>query len=410
MDGGKEDMDWVQETMDGFSGPSVIRCLQKQRAAAPHGSARVIRCLQKQRDKLPPMCCATGKRRRPGPSMGSAARNPLAPVVPAPVITAASRARDKLPPMVLPEDYISSPSNPLPPDAEGPSCPHGSARVIRCLQKQRDKLPPMGRRVSAASISRDKIPPMLVLSSNPLPPEDRVKLPPICSARVFRCPPEAEGQASPHGSARVIRCLQKQRDKLPPMCWFCPSNPLPPEAEGQAAPHGSARVIRCLQKQRDKLSPMCRATFFDEEVRFSHNIDFQYPMKKACEREIDDFCAAVPHGDATVIRCLQDNQFVKDFSKACKEQVRQYEMGTNQPHALVMRGLQPGMEDFSKACKEQVRQYEMRGSTGLRSLSTRLKCARLTIETQCHCMIAKVSARGEVCDSTVPQCLTKKMG
>lgn len=50
---------------------------------------------------------------------------------------------------------------------------------------------------------------------------------------------------------------------------------------------------------------VCRATLFNEEARFSENIDFQYPMKQACMREIDRFCKDVPHGQARVIRCLQ---------------------------------------------------------------------------------------------------------
>lgn len=50
---------------------------------------------------------------------------------------------------------------------------------------------------------------------------------------------------------------------------------------------------------------MCRATLFDEEVRFSENIDFQYPMKSACTKEIQRFCKDIPHGNARVIRCLQ---------------------------------------------------------------------------------------------------------
>ncbi len=70
-------------------------------------------------------------------------------------------------------------------------------------------------------------------------------------------------------------------------------------------PPGSARVIRCLQNNRDKLAVRCRAVLFDEEVRFSENIDFQYPMKQACEKEMSVFCKGVPHGNARMIRCLQ---------------------------------------------------------------------------------------------------------
>jgi Golgi apparatus protein 1 len=65
---------------------------------------------------------------------------------------------------------------------------------------------------------------------------------------------------------------------------------------------GSARVIRCLQRNRDKLNGICRAVMFEEEVRFSENIDFMYPMKQACNNEIEKFCQDVPHGNARVIR------------------------------------------------------------------------------------------------------------
>jgi hypothetical protein len=78
---------------------------------------------------------------------------------------------------------------------------------------------------------------------------------------------------------------------------------------------GNARVIRCLSTQRDKLTPTCRATLFDEEVRFSENIDFQYPMKTKCLRELDMFCKEVPHGNARAIRCLQEHKDEKDFGE-----------------------------------------------------------------------------------------------
>lgn len=68
---------------------------------------------------------------------------------------------------------------------------------------------------------------------------------------------------------------------------------------------GSARVLRCLQDTRESLSFECRATLFDEEVRMSESLDFQYPMKKACAAELKQFCADVPAGNAKQIRCLQ---------------------------------------------------------------------------------------------------------
>lgn len=42
-----------------------------------------------------------------------------------------------------------------------------------------------------------------------------------------------------------------------------------------------------------------------QEVKFSENIDFQFPMREACTTEVAAFCKDVPSGEARVIRCLQ---------------------------------------------------------------------------------------------------------
>ena len=38
--------------------------------------------------------------------------------------------------------------------------------------------------------------------------------------------------------------------------------------------------------RRQELSYECKATLFDQEVRMAENIDFQFPMKKACRQDI----------------------------------------------------------------------------------------------------------------------------
>ncbi|GFH23194.1 uncharacterized protein HaLaN_20773, partial [Haematococcus lacustris] len=113
---------------------------------------------------------------------------------------------------------------------------------------------------------------------------------------------------------------------------------------------GSARVIRCLTNQRDKLSPVCRATLFDEEVRFSENIDFQYPMKEACRSELTKFCKDVPHGNARAIRCLQDNKNKKEFGKACKEELMAYEAEISKDYRLNYRLKKNCESDVKKIC------------------------------------------------------------
>ena len=67
---------------------------------------------------------------------------------------------------------------------------------------------------------------------------------------------------------------------------------------------GSARVIRCLQDNREELSYECRATLFDAEVRMAEDIDFKYPMKRACSSELTTMCPGIEHGDARLIRYI----------------------------------------------------------------------------------------------------------
>ncbi len=65
---------------------------------------------------------------------------------------------------------------------------------------------------------------------------------------------------------------------------------------------GSARVIRCLQDNRNSLDQKCAAALFDHEVKMAEDIDFKYPMKRACAWEINSFCKDVPHGHARIVR------------------------------------------------------------------------------------------------------------
>uniref|UniRef100_A0A061QLM5 Golgi apparatus protein 1 n=1 Tax=Tetraselmis sp. GSL018 TaxID=582737 RepID=A0A061QLM5_9CHLO len=100
---------------------------------------------------------------------------------------------------------------------------------------------------------------------------------------------------------------------------------------------GSAAVIRCLQDQRESLSYECRATLFDQEVRMSENIDFQYPLKKACKSELQEFCGDVPHGHARAIKCLQQSLSKSGMSEKCRSEVTRFENRENQDYRLNYR-------------------------------------------------------------------------
>ncbi|KAL6765630.1 hypothetical protein V8C86DRAFT_2455912 [Haematococcus lacustris] len=118
-------------------------------------------------------------------------------------------------------------------------------------------------------------------------------------------------------------------------------------------PPGSARVIRCLMEARGRLSAHCKAVLFDEEVRFSSNIDFQYPMKKACTAEMSRFCKDVAHGDAQMIRCLQQNKHQQVFSKACREEVQLFEQEATSDYRLNARLATACVKDISQLCPGQ---------------------------------------------------------
>lgn len=88
---------------------------------------------------------------------------------------------------------------------------------------------------------------------------------------------------------------------------------------------GSARVWACLQRMRSKLSSDCKLALFDSEVSAAESIDFQYPLKTACHREMSHFCRKIPHEHGKVIRCLQENEMHALFSEECRDELRQHD-------------------------------------------------------------------------------------
>lgn len=134
---------------------------------------------------------------------------------------------------------------------------------------------------------------------------------------------------------------------------------------------GSARVIRCLSNQRDKLSDACRARLFDEEVRFSANIDFQVPMQNKCAKEMERFCNGVAHGDARVIRCLQDSKSKPDFGAACRKEVEAYEAKAAQDYRFNHRLTSACEKDIAAVCRDAcaATQGNLCGGTMLRCLT-----------------------------------------
>jgi len=61
----------------------------------------------------------------------------------------------------------------------------------------------------------------------------------------------------------------------------------------------------------------------------AEDIDFKYPMKRACTAEIGRFCGGVEHGHARVIRCLQDHVDEPDMASECKEEITRDQIRSN---------------------------------------------------------------------------------
>eukprot|EP00798_Chlamydomonas_sp_ICE-L_P019058 gene19058-25661_t len=129
------------------------------------------------------------------------------------------------------------------------------------------------------------------------------------------------------GSARVIRCLQDHRTSLQATC---PAALFDHE--------GSARVIRCLQDHRTTLQGTCAAALFDHEVSMAEDIDFKYPLKKACAWEISSLC-------------LEENLDNDDMSPDCKTEVMKDMNRMAKDFRLNYRLTSTCAEDVSRMCQ-----------------------------------------------------------
>ncbi|GBF94315.1 hypothetical protein Rsub_06937 [Raphidocelis subcapitata] len=183
---------------------------------------------------------------------------------------------------------------------------------------------------------------------------------------VSTCGARLEDLQKKETRARVINCLQSFRDELASQeCQLkihrqlsrasrdirfdelladaCQEDRKKHCAEVQP---GSARVIRCLQDARADLSQQCTAALFDHEVKMAEDIDFNYPMRRACAWEVATLCADVQHGRARVMRCLQDKLQHEDMSSECKAEVTRDVNRAAHDYRLNWR--------LKKACEEDI--------------------------------------------------------
>lgn len=91
------------------------------------------------------------------------------------------------------------------------------------------------------------------------------------------------------------------------------------------------------QRPAHRPSPLSEWRVLGPQVRMAEDIDFKYPVKRACTSEITKLCKDVQHGHALVIRCLQDNMDSEDMSGECREEVTRDQVRSSQDYRHIPR-------------------------------------------------------------------------
>ncbi|KAK9821811.1 hypothetical protein WJX81_008502 [Elliptochloris bilobata] len=264
----------------------------------------------------------------------------------------------------------------------------GNARAKECLEDNREK-------EGFSKPCRDELEKMMAARAADFRLDPKLRQ--LCARDIqVVCGYEHDSMGSTVGEdARVIQCLQDYRDEIQSQACAARVQKIMEYASSDIrfdvpladacyedrqefcanVPPGSARVIRCLQDRRSDLSYECKATLFDQEVRMAENIDFQFPMKKSCNADIDRFCKDVQHGHAKTIRCLQDNLADPAMSATCKTEVEKHVQHAAQDYRLNYR--------LSISCHDTIVD----------------KCADACTSTSIE----------QPCGGTVLRCLTEKM-
>lgn len=235
----------------------------------------------------------------------------------------------------------------------------GNARVKDCLEDHRHKQ-------GFSSECRSELESMMARRAGDFRLDSRLRE--LCKQDIEDvCGYEKESMTSVKGyDGRVAECLQDYRDELQSPACRGRVKKLTERASSDIrfnrpladacyqdrqelckdVQPGDARMMRCLMDQRDSLTYECRATLFDQEVRLSENVDFQYPIKKHCTEEIKQYCSEVPKGSGRVLSCLAHSSQREEFNNECKRAVERYEKRQGDDYRLNYR--------LNRACEVEV--------------------------------------------------------
>ncbi|KAI3428234.1 hypothetical protein D9Q98_006614 [Chlorella vulgaris] len=244
---------------------------------------------------------------------------------------------------------------------------HGEGRMEQCLQDQRyrDDFSERCRRAVEARMERESADYQLNFGLREHCAEDIEEL----------CEQQADQIALAEGygaDSQVIGCLETQRDRIrSKRCREEVHRQMQHEAEDLRFDHelakachsdvkllcgdvvpGSARVIHCLQHRRDRLEEKCSQQLFQHEVMLAEDIDFKFPLRKACLVELDLFCGGVPHGHARAVRCLHDNLEDPEMSLECRDEIQQDDFATSMNYRLNYRLRGACAADVTSLCAE----------------------------------------------------------
>ena len=145
--------------------------------------------------------------------------------------------------------------------------------------------------------------------------------------------------------SRVHNCL----------CVGCPA--LPWRWPGSADPRPLRTALRYKNRAAIRESGaegIACAELEEKEQRLkASDIELKPGMLNACKGAISNFCEHVEHGNARVIRCLQDHKNDPSMPEQCRKQVVGFQLDQSQDTHLRFRLWQACETDISGHCAEK---------------------------------------------------------
>ncbi|CAI7875027.1 unnamed protein product, partial [Closterium sp. NIES-53] len=113
-----------------------------------------------------------------------------------------------------------------------------------------------------------------------------------------------------------------------------------------------------------QLKEACRNSVFEQLVRMAEDIDFKFPMKKACHSELDKFCKDSPSctqevDSFSVIQSKDPLSLDVPLQKACQGDLVKLCPDVSRDHARTLSCLRTKREKLSTSCREEEMRFSI---------------------------------------------------